>query len=68
MILFVSIYKFETHPLHTKRNKALQLRIFDCRGLHDIQGVTAEDIHLIVDGHVKHGYQVFFAISSVPPA
>ncbi|XP_048765776.2 interferon-induced protein 44-like [Ostrea edulis] len=50
--------KFETHPLHTKRNKALQLRIFDCRGLHDIQGVTAEDINLIVDGHVKHGYQI----------
>jgi hypothetical protein len=36
----------------------LKLRIFDCRGLHDMMGVTTEDVRLIVDGHIKHGYMV----------
>lgn len=58
MILSISICKFETHPLYNKKDGHLKLRIYDCRGLHDIKGVTAEDIRLIVDGHIKHGYTV----------
>lgn len=50
--------KFETHPLYTKSDQVLKLRIFDCRGLHDIKGVTDENIRLILDGHVKHGYEI----------
>ncbi|XP_062582164.1 interferon-induced protein 44-like [Saccostrea cucullata] len=49
---------FETHPLFTKDDKILPLRIFDCRGLHNVSGVTPEDIQLMVIGHVKSGYQI----------
>ncbi|XP_061177265.1 interferon-induced protein 44-like [Saccostrea echinata] len=49
---------FETHPLYTKSDKILPLRIFDCRGLHNADGVTTEDVRLMIEGHIISGYQI----------
>ncbi|XP_061177266.1 interferon-induced protein 44-like [Saccostrea echinata] len=49
---------FETHALYTKDEKTLPVRIFDCRGLHNVAGVLPEDVRQMVEGHIKSGYQI----------
>ncbi|XP_062575816.1 interferon-induced protein 44-like [Saccostrea cucullata] len=48
----------EVFPLHTRDGQILPLRLFDCRGLNVEHGVPTEDIMLIVQGHVRNGYEI----------
>ncbi|XP_056016518.1 interferon-induced protein 44-like isoform X2 [Ostrea edulis] len=44
--------------MRKKDGKILPLRLFDCRGLNVVHGVPIEDIRLIIQGHVKSGYNI----------
>ncbi|XP_056016514.1 reticulocyte-binding protein homolog 2a-like isoform X2 [Ostrea edulis] len=48
----------EAVPMKTKDGNILPLRLFDCRGLDMEHGVPTEDIRVIIEGHVKNGYQI----------
>ncbi|XP_056016850.1 interferon-induced protein 44-like [Ostrea edulis] len=48
----------EAIPMRTKDGQVLPVRLFDCRGLNMVHGVPTEDIRMIIQGHVKSGYNL----------
>ncbi|XP_062617942.1 interferon-induced protein 44-like [Saccostrea cucullata] len=48
--------RLEAHPIKISSTAFLPVRIFDCRGLHDLNGVHSDDIKNMCDGRIKNEY------------